>query len=66
MKETLAVLLKRFKKVMTHLLQGFDVNDVTFLVDYVVHLAGVGVVGLSLLFMLVKPLARLRLGHGFR
>lgn len=61
--EALAIVSQGIEEVFVDVLQWFDVNYVTFLVDLVVHLTNVGVVCLALLFMVPEPLAWFGLRH---
>jgi hypothetical protein len=63
-KEALAKELQLLQETSIYLFQGLDVDGVSLFVDFVVHLALIGVVGLSLFLMFPQPLALDGLVHG--
>ena len=66
MEETFTIGLKFFQKVFVDFFEGTDVNDISFLVYFVMHLSLVCIVCLSLLLMLVEPFSFNWFIHGFR
>lgn len=51
------VILELAQKLFINWLEGADIDNVSFLVHLIVHLTLIGVVGLPLFLMFVKPLA---------
>ena len=58
------IFFKFLHKNRAYFLQRFDVDDVSGIVNLVVHLPFVSVKSLPLLFVLIQPLSWLRLAQG--
>jgi hypothetical protein len=62
--EGLTVALEFFEEFLVDFFERFDIDDVAFIIDYVVHLTLIGIECLSFFLVLVEPFTLNRLAHG--